>query len=119
MGTELDLRDVPPPERHPRIHDAFADLDPGESLTLVNDHDPRPLFYEMQAEVPAFDADGYCVERRGPTEYVATLPKESAGAGEGGDPATRTPGESEEPDGTGDGDGTGDAAGGGERPWRR
>jgi uncharacterized protein (DUF2249 family) len=86
METELDLRDVPPPERHPQVHDAFAALDPGESLTLVNDHDPRPLFYEMQAEVESFDADGYRVERRGPTEYVATLPKESAdgdGAGEG------------------------------------
>jgi hypothetical protein len=29
----------------------------------------------MQAEVESFDADGYEVERRGPTEFVATLPK--------------------------------------------
>ncbi|MUV58246.1 Uncharacterized conserved protein [Halogeometricum rufum] len=74
-ATTLDLRDVPPPERHPKIHDAFASLDSGESLELVNDHDPKPLFYEMQAEVESFDADGYEVERRGPTEFVATLPK--------------------------------------------
>jgi uncharacterized protein (DUF2249 family) len=71
----LDLRDVPPPERHPKIHDAFADLDGGEALTIVNDHEPKPLFYEFQAEVEAFDADGYDVERRGPEEFVATLPK--------------------------------------------
>jgi uncharacterized protein (DUF2249 family) len=71
----LDLRDVPPPERHPKIHDAFADLDSGEALTIVNDHEPKPLFYEFQAEVEAFDADGYDVERRGPEEFVATLPK--------------------------------------------
>ncbi|MFB6269950.1 MAG: DUF2249 domain-containing protein [Halobacterium sp.] len=72
----LDLRDVPPPQRHPKIHDAFDDLDSGEALELVNDHEPKPLFYEMQAEVDAFDADGYEVEQRAPNEFVATLPKQ-------------------------------------------
>ena len=71
----LDLRDVPPPERHPKIFEAFEELDSGEALTLVNDHEPRPLFYEMQAEVDEFDADGYEVEQRDETEFVATLPK--------------------------------------------
>jgi uncharacterized protein (DUF2249 family) len=71
----LDLRDVPPFERHPMIHDAFDDLDDGEALTIVNDHEPKPLFYEFQAEVPSFDAEGYSVEQRGPREFVATLPK--------------------------------------------
>ena len=72
----LDLRDVPPPQRHPKIHDAFDDLDSGEALQLVNDHEPKPLFYEMRAEVETFDADNYEVEQRGPTEFVATLPKQ-------------------------------------------
>jgi uncharacterized protein (DUF2249 family) len=72
----LDLRDVPPPERHPKIHDAFADLESGEALTLVNDHEPKPLFYEMKAEVDSFDADADEVERRDANEFVATLPKE-------------------------------------------
>ncbi|ADQ69016.1 DUF2249 domain-containing protein [Halogeometricum borinquense] len=74
-ATTLDLRDVPPPERHPKIHDAFESLESGEALELVNDHDPKPLFYEMQAEVDSFDAEGYEVEQRGPTEFVARLPK--------------------------------------------
>ncbi|MFB6081156.1 MAG: DUF2249 domain-containing protein [Haloferacaceae archaeon] len=74
-ATTLDLRDVPPPERHPKIHEAFEELDSGESLKLVNDHEPKPLFYEMQAEVEAFDADAYEVERRGVNEFVAILPK--------------------------------------------
>jgi uncharacterized protein (DUF2249 family) len=73
--TTLDLRDVPPPERHPKIHDAFADLESGEVLAIVNDHDPKPLFYEFQAEVEAFDAENYTVEQRGPDEFVAELPK--------------------------------------------
>lgn len=74
-ATTLDLRDVPPAERHPKIHDAFENLDSGETLELVNDHEPKPLYYEMQAEVDAFDAEGYEVERRGPAEFVAKLPK--------------------------------------------
>jgi len=53
----LDLREMPPPERHPKIHDAFERLDSGETLRIVNDHEPKPLFYEMQAEVDAFDAE--------------------------------------------------------------
>ncbi|SHG40573.1 Uncharacterized conserved protein, DUF2249 family [Halobaculum gomorrense] len=72
----LDVRDVPPAKRHPTIHDAFADLDAGESLELINDHDPQPLFYEFQAEVDDFDAGGYEVEQRGPGEFVVELPKE-------------------------------------------
>lgn len=73
--TTLDLRDIPPPERHPKIHDTFKQLDSRDALELVNDREPRPLFYEMQAEVEAFDADGYEVERRGVNEFVAYLPK--------------------------------------------
>ncbi|SFG92681.1 Uncharacterized conserved protein [Halopelagius inordinatus] len=73
--TTIDVREIPPVNRHPKIHEAFADLDSGESLTLVNDHEPKPLFYEMQAEVESFDADGYTVERRDDEKYVATFPK--------------------------------------------
>jgi uncharacterized protein (DUF2249 family) len=75
MSTELDIRDLPPAERHDRIHETFTEIPSGEALTIINDHDPQPLFYEFQAEVEAFDADGYEVERRGVEEFVATLPK--------------------------------------------
>ena len=74
-ATTLDLRDVPPPERHPKIHDAFEDLDSGQTLQIVNDHEPTPLFYEFEAEVEDFDAENYEVERRGEAEFVAELPK--------------------------------------------
>jgi uncharacterized protein (DUF2249 family) len=75
-ATTLDLRDVPPPERHPKIHAAFEALDSGETLRIVNDHEPKPLFYEFQAEVDSFDAKAYAVERRGDEEFVADLPKQ-------------------------------------------
>ncbi|SEL32660.1 DUF2249 domain-containing protein [Haloferax larsenii] len=73
--TKLDVREIPPAKRHPKIHEAFDDLESGDTLVIVNDHEPKPLFYEMQAEVPAFDAENYATERRGPTEFVAKFPK--------------------------------------------
>ncbi len=75
MEDALDLRDLPPKERHPKIHDAFEALDSGEILTIVNDHDPKPLYYEFQAEVEEFDDEAYSVEQKGPEEFVAKLPK--------------------------------------------
>ena len=46
----LDVRNVVPRERHAMIFDSFAGLKPGEAFVLINDHDPRPLYYQFQAE---------------------------------------------------------------------
>lgn len=48
--TTVDVRSIPPRERHPLIFGTFDTLAPGEALLLVNDHDPKPLFYQFQAE---------------------------------------------------------------------
>lgn len=48
----LDVRPLPPPRRHPLIFETFEQLQPGQALTLINDHDPRPLFYQFSAERP-------------------------------------------------------------------
>lgn len=50
--ASLDVRDVPPRIRHPRIFETFDALGPGHAFVLVNDHDPRPLYYQFQAERP-------------------------------------------------------------------
>ena len=76
--TELDVRSIPPIDRHPTIHDAFSKLNPGETLTIINDHEPKPLFYEFQAEVEAFNVDGYTVERVDDGKFVAEFPKREA-----------------------------------------
>jgi uncharacterized protein (DUF2249 family) len=47
---KLDVREMVPKERHPKIFETFAALKPGESFILVNDHEPRPLLYQLQAE---------------------------------------------------------------------
>jgi uncharacterized protein (DUF2249 family)/hemerythrin-like domain-containing protein len=48
----LDVRPVPAARRHPLILDTFEALRSGQAFTLVNDHDPKPLFYQFQAEHP-------------------------------------------------------------------
>lgn len=48
--TTIDVRTIIPRERHPLIFGTFDALLAGESLLLVNDHDPKPLFYQFQAE---------------------------------------------------------------------
>jgi uncharacterized protein (DUF2249 family) len=46
----LDVRVIPPPRKHPTIMAKFADLAPGTAFTLINDHDPKPLYYQFNAE---------------------------------------------------------------------
>ncbi|HEX6134683.1 MAG TPA: DUF2249 domain-containing protein [Longimicrobiales bacterium] len=46
----LDVRVIPPREKHPTIFQTFAALAPGESFVLVNDHDPKPLRYQFEFE---------------------------------------------------------------------
>lgn len=48
--TTIDVRPMPPRERHPRIFSTYAALPPGGFFHLVNDHDPKPLWYQFQAE---------------------------------------------------------------------
>lgn len=48
--VQLDVRMIPPREKHPTIFQTFEALEPGESFVLVNDHDPFPLRYQFEAE---------------------------------------------------------------------
>jgi uncharacterized protein (DUF2249 family) len=52
FGTKIDVRTVQPRERHPLILNTFRSLGAGESMELINDHDPRPLYYQFQADLP-------------------------------------------------------------------
>lgn len=48
--NEFDIRPYPPTERHEMFYQAFADIKPGEAFVFINDHDPKPLYYQMEAE---------------------------------------------------------------------
>lgn len=53
-GTDLilDVRSEPPARRHELIFDSYHALPPGAGFVLVNDHDPKPLYYQLAAEQP-------------------------------------------------------------------
>ncbi len=48
--NEFDIRPYPPTQRHEMFYKAFADIKPGEAFEFINDHDPKPLYYQMEAE---------------------------------------------------------------------
>jgi len=51
-SEELDLRQVPRPQRHPLIFQKFDALTVGDSLRLLNDHDPIPLNRQIDSVRP-------------------------------------------------------------------
>lgn len=48
----LDVRAEAPARRHTLIFETYTALDPGTAFVLVNDHDPKPLYYQFAAEHP-------------------------------------------------------------------
>lgn len=48
----IDLRPMVARERHALIFRELDRLEVGDTLTLINDHDPKPLYYQLQAERP-------------------------------------------------------------------
>ena len=60
----LDVRQQVPARRHELIFETYHALAPGDAFVLVNDHDPKPLYYQFQAEYP--DAFGWDYLESGP-----------------------------------------------------
>lgn len=50
MDPELDVRVEPPARRHGLIFGKYFKLAPGEGFVIVNDHDPKPLRYQFEAQ---------------------------------------------------------------------
>lgn len=46
----VDARQYPPRDKHRVILSTYESLETGEAMELINDHEPRPLFYQFQAE---------------------------------------------------------------------
>jgi uncharacterized protein (DUF2249 family) len=72
----LDVREVPPPARHPKIFAALDGLQSGERVRLVNDHDPKPLYYQIMAERPG--QFGWAYQEEGPERWVVLITREGA-----------------------------------------
>ncbi len=64
---EFDVRSLVPMQRHATIFDLVGRLEPGASFVLVNDHDPKPLYYQLEAEHPG--AFSWTYIERGPEAW--------------------------------------------------
>jgi regulator of cell morphogenesis and NO signaling len=71
----LDVRIMEPLRKHPFIFKNCDTLLHGEILTIVNDHDPLPLFYRLQSERPGMFAWEYL--EQGPGIWKVTITKVS------------------------------------------
>ncbi len=71
-GVEtLDLRPLPPVERHKKIFQKWEALQPGEVLRIINDHDPKPLYYLFEAEQKGKFEWQY--EQQGPVDWIFNI----------------------------------------------
>ncbi len=66
-----------PKEKHPTIFREFDLLQGGESLTIHNDHDPKPLYYQLLAERGNVFAWEY--NEQGPETWKVRITKRMAG----------------------------------------
>ena len=78
----IDVRTVPPPQRHPLIFGTFDALAPGEAFEIVNDHDPLPLYFQFEkTRLGQFD---WRYLETGPSRWHVRIARVAAGAA-GGD----------------------------------
>ena len=52
VPNEIDVRSLVPMQRHQKIFQLVDELAPGGKFILINDHDPKPLYYQLEAEHP-------------------------------------------------------------------
>ena len=70
---ELNVTTIAPKDRHPLIFKTFDGLGKDETLILVNDHDPKPLYYSLLHEREGRFAWDYLAE--GPVEWKVKITK--------------------------------------------
>lgn len=46
----LDVTQIEPKFKHPRIFENFDSLNPNQAFIIHNDHDPKPLYYQLLGE---------------------------------------------------------------------
>ena len=76
----LNVTLIEPKLKHPTIFVRFDELVSGESLVLHNDHDPKPLYYELAAERGEIFTWEYL--EQGPELWKVKITKDNLGAGD-------------------------------------
>lgn len=78
---QLDVRTQPPARRHELIFETYARLAADEGFVLVNDHDPKPLYYQLAAEHPGQFSWDYL--EQGPEVWRVRIGRNGADGQEG------------------------------------
>lgn len=75
----LDVTQIEPRLKHPTIFQHFDALEPGEGFHISNDHDPKPLYYQLLGERGNIFSWEYL--ENGPERWVIKIAKNNAGNG--------------------------------------
>ncbi len=86
-GTELrdgailiNIPSIEPRLKHATIFKVFDTLKAGESLIIHNDHDPKPVYYQLQSE--RGDVFTWQYEQQGPQWWDIRVTRKAAGSSE-------------------------------------
>jgi uncharacterized protein (DUF2249 family)/quercetin dioxygenase-like cupin family protein len=85
---EINLCLLPRAERHPLVFDAIDRLAVGESFVIFNDHDPRPLWMQIE-QLREGEVTWECLER-GPDTFRVRIARVAPPAGRRGAVGTGT-----------------------------
>lgn len=71
--AQIDVQAIPQMERHRFIFETFENLPVGGAFVLVNNHDPRPLYYQFQERLP--ESFGWDYLEQGPVTWRVRVSK--------------------------------------------
>ena len=81
-SNTLDIREIAPRDRHAVIFARFDELPAGDSLELINDHDPRPL--QGQFQIRSANAFTWDYLEAGPNVWRVQIGKKAKAGNAGG-----------------------------------
>lgn len=73
FAAMIDVRQFASAVKHKTIFTVWDALDCGKRMVLVNDHDPKPLYYQLAAEYPGQFEWTYV--ENGPKEWRVEIEK--------------------------------------------
>lgn len=79
-SSSLDTRTVSKPDRCRAVLDSFDSLEPGQTLVVFTDHDPRPLLRHLQKDRPGLFE--WTPQESGPTLWRTELFRRAANRGD-------------------------------------
>jgi uncharacterized protein (DUF2249 family) len=77
----LDVRTIPPSVRHATIFGIIERLEPGTAFSIINDHDPAPLRYQIETRYPS--AYSWTYVASGPKLWLVEIGRLDAELAEG------------------------------------